>query len=58
MIKGHRTGGADAEVLVGGVEIRMHGVRQDVPPWMERIDYEIVSTRTSPTGVWSRCTTT
>ena len=25
-----------------GVEIRMHGVRQDVPPRMERIDYEIL----------------
>ena len=25
-----------------GVEIRVHGVRQDVPPRMERIDYEIV----------------
>jgi uncharacterized OsmC-like protein len=25
-----------------GVEIRVHGIRQDVPPWMERIDYEIV----------------
>lgn len=24
------------------VEIRVHGVRQDVPPRMERIDYEIV----------------
>ena len=25
-----------------GVAIRVHGVRQDVPPRMERIDYEIV----------------
>lgn len=25
-----------------GVEVRMHGVRQDVPPRMERIAYEIV----------------
>ena len=25
-----------------GVEIRVHGVRQDVPSRMERIDYEIV----------------
>jgi len=25
-----------------GVEIRVHGVRQDVPPRMERIDYQIV----------------
>ena len=25
-----------------GVEVRMHGVRQDVPPRMERIDYEIL----------------
>jgi hypothetical protein len=24
-----------------GVEIRVHGVRQDVPPRLERIDYEI-----------------
>lgn len=25
-----------------GVEVRVHGVRQDVPPRMESIDYEIV----------------
>ena len=25
-----------------GVEVRVHGVRQDVPPRMERIDYEIL----------------
>ncbi len=25
-----------------GVEVRLHGVRQDVPPRMESIDYEIV----------------
>lgn len=25
-----------------GVEVRMHGVRQDVPPRMESIDYEIL----------------
>ena len=25
-----------------GVEVRVHGVRQDVPPCMESIDYEIV----------------
>lgn len=25
-----------------GVEVRVHGVRQDVPPRMERIDYEIM----------------
>jgi hypothetical protein len=25
-----------------GVEIRKHGVRQDVPPRLERVDYEIV----------------
>ena len=25
-----------------GVEVRVHGVRQDVPPRLERIDYEIV----------------
>ena len=25
-----------------GVEVRVHGVRQDVPPKMESIDYEIV----------------
>lgn len=25
-----------------GVEVRVHGVRQDVPPRMERIDYEII----------------
>ena len=24
-----------------GVEVRIHGVRQDVPPRLERIDYEI-----------------
>lgn len=27
---------------IRGVEVRMHGVRNDVPPRMERIDYEIV----------------
>lgn len=25
-----------------GVEVRLHGVRQDVPPRLERIDYEIL----------------
>ena len=25
-----------------GVEVRLHGVRQDVPPKMESIDYEIL----------------
>ena len=25
-----------------GVEVRLHGVRQDVPPRMESIDYEII----------------
>lgn len=25
-----------------GVEVKLHGVRQDVPPKMESIDYEIV----------------
>lgn len=25
-----------------GVEVRMHGVRRDVPPKMESIDYEIL----------------
>jgi uncharacterized OsmC-like protein len=25
-----------------GVEVRVHGVRQDVPPRLERIDYEIL----------------
>lgn len=25
-----------------GVEVRVHGVRQDVPPGLERIDYDIV----------------
>jgi hypothetical protein len=25
-----------------GIEIHVHGVRQDVPPRLERIDYEIV----------------
>jgi len=33
-----------------GVEVRVHGVRQDVPPRMERIDYEIwVDTEESDT---------
>jgi uncharacterized OsmC-like protein len=27
---------------VRGVEVRLHGVRQDVPPRMESIDYEIL----------------
>ncbi len=31
-----------------GIEVRVHGVRQDVPPRLERIDYEIlVDTRES-----------
>jgi len=25
-----------------GVEVRLHGVRQDVPPRLERIDYDII----------------
>jgi uncharacterized OsmC-like protein len=34
-----------------GVEVRVHGIRQDVPPRMERIDYEIPSsTIHRPTG--------
>lgn len=29
------------EFQLRGVEVRVHGVRQDAPPKMERIDYEI-----------------
>lgn len=30
------------EFQLRGVEVRVHGVRQDAPPRMERIDYEIL----------------
>jgi uncharacterized OsmC-like protein len=30
------------EFQISGLEVRVHGVRQDVPPRMERIDYEIL----------------
>lgn len=33
---------------VGGVEVRVHGVRQDVPPRLESIRYEIVVDTNEP----------
>ena len=36
----HRARHPDAEVPVAGVEVRLHGVRQDAPPKMARIDSE------------------
>ena len=42
MIKGIERVAPMLKFSLRGVEIRVHGVRQDVPPRMERIDYEIV----------------
>jgi uncharacterized OsmC-like protein len=42
MIKGIERVAPMLKFSFRGVEIRVHGVRQDVPPRMERIDYEIV----------------
>ena len=42
MIKGIERVAPMLKFSFRGVEIRMHGIRQDVPPRLERIDYEIV----------------
>ena len=41
-----------------GVEVRVHGVRQDVPPRLESIDYETWWTATRASSGWPCCTTT
>jgi uncharacterized OsmC-like protein len=41
MIKGIERVAPMLKFSFRGVEVRMHGIRQDVPPRMERIDYEI-----------------
>ncbi len=41
MLKGIERVGPMLKLELRGVEVRIHGVRQDVPPRMERIDYEI-----------------
>ena len=42
MIKGIERGMPMLKFDLRGVEVRVHGVRQDVPPRMESITYEIV----------------
>ena len=42
MIKGIERVAPILKFRLRGVEVRVHGVRQDVPPRMESIDYEIV----------------
>ncbi|RUR28346.1 OsmC family peroxiredoxin [Vreelandella andesensis] len=42
MIKGIERVTPILKFKLRGVEVRLHGVRQDVPPKMESIDYEIV----------------
>lgn len=42
MIKGIERVTPILKFQLRGVEIRVHGVRQDVPPRMESIDYEII----------------
>jgi uncharacterized OsmC-like protein len=42
MIKGIERVAPMLKFSLRGVEVRLHGVRQDVPPRMERIDYEIL----------------
>lgn len=42
MIKGIERVAPTLKFSFRGVEVPVHGVRQDVPPPMERIDYEIV----------------
>lgn len=42
MIKGIERVTPMLKFELAGVEIRLHGVRQDVPPKMESIDYEIL----------------
>lgn len=42
MIKGIERVVPILDFKLRGVEVRVHGVRQDVPPRMESIDYEII----------------
>ncbi|WP_417249160.1 OsmC family protein [Celeribacter sp.] len=42
MLKGAERVAPMLDFDLGGMEIRLHGVRQDSPPKMQRIDYEIV----------------
>jgi uncharacterized OsmC-like protein len=42
MIKGIERVQPMLKFQLRGVEVRVHGVRQDVPPRLERIDYEIL----------------
>jgi uncharacterized OsmC-like protein len=42
MIKGIERVTPMLKFSLRGVEVRVHGVRQDVPPKMESIDYEII----------------
>jgi uncharacterized OsmC-like protein len=42
MIKGIERVAPMLTFSLRGVEVRVHGIRQDVPPRMERIDYEIL----------------
>ncbi|MDZ7643271.1 MAG: OsmC family protein [Woeseiaceae bacterium] len=42
MIKGIERVTPILKFELSGVEVRLHGVRQDVPPKMESIDYEIL----------------
>jgi uncharacterized OsmC-like protein len=42
MIKGIERVAPMLKFSFRGVEVRVHGVRQDVPPRMERIDYQIL----------------
>ena len=42
MIKGIERVAPMLNFSLRGVEVRVHGVRQDVPPRLERIDYDIV----------------
>jgi uncharacterized protein (DUF169 family) len=42
MIKGIERVTPILKFELSGVEVRLHGVRQDVPPRMESIEYEII----------------
>jgi len=42
MVKGIERVAPMLKFAFRGVEVRVHGVRQDVPPRLERIDYEII----------------
>ncbi len=42
MLKGIERVTPILKIQLRGVEVRLHGVRQDVPPRMESIDYELI----------------